>query len=114
MKIKLSKNQWENMGKKAGWIKEGQSAFTNTIQQHDPVYDLIEKLFVEDNAFLRTRFMFHKQTAIAIFSDIMKKHKDFADKYGKGFEWLMGERVNEGKNNYYSYFASQNIKLKKR
>ena len=36
MKIKLSKSQWEEAGKKAGWIKTGQSMFTGYEQKQPP------------------------------------------------------------------------------
>jgi hypothetical protein len=41
MKIKLSKNQWEEAGKKAGWIKKSQSTSSNLMPEE--IKDLINE-----------------------------------------------------------------------
>jgi len=41
MKITLSKIQWQEMGKKAGWVKQAQS--TEEIEAMEPISDLEEQ-----------------------------------------------------------------------
>ena len=43
MKIKMSKNQWEGIGKKAGWVKESQSEHF-TINPREKLVDMIQKI----------------------------------------------------------------------
>ena len=38
MKIKISKSQWEEMGKKAGWMKSSQANLDNLYQQYQVNY----------------------------------------------------------------------------
>jgi hypothetical protein len=42
MKIKLSKSQWEEMGKKANWIKEAQDKL-NWLENSGPIEEYIKK-----------------------------------------------------------------------
>jgi hypothetical protein len=46
MKIKLSKNQWEIMGEKAGWMKKAQKMMPNqtpyTEEEQEMLYKLID------------------------------------------------------------------------
>ena len=46
MKIKLSKSQWEMIGKKAGWVKEAQQVI-NKSRAGELLYYQIDRLIIE-------------------------------------------------------------------
>ena len=53
--IKMSKSEWEGIGKKAGWMKEAQSMFTGYKDKYPEAHDVANrminymKLQIEDN-----------------------------------------------------------------
>ncbi len=73
MKIKLSKNQWENIGKKSGWIKVADIGddFSTIYNLLRPVFELVEESGIDS----LTRFYHDGDNPQSFEDDESMQHK---------------------------------------
>ena len=73
MKITLSKNQWKNMGKKAGWIKEGQSSLGSPSA---PIPENLSNNIVSEKTAIQTLIKKIEEDIKFIIADLESKIKN--------------------------------------